>query len=93
MTCEGVTIPGDHVARDGVTALPPATKSPTLYGGRSMPHRGDFMEGAGNQEQGDFRELQLGGHLGAPDSLRRWKQPFTHLIKEKPKTFKLDKLT
>ena len=60
MRVEGVTIPGDHGARDSVTALPPATKSPTLYGGRSMPHRGDFMEGAGNQEQGDFRELQIG---------------------------------
>ena len=56
-----------------------------------MPHRGDFMEGAGNQEQGDFRELQLGGHEGAPDSLRRWKQLFTH--KEEPKTLKLDKFT
>ena len=60
MTLEGVTIPGDHVARDGVTALPPATKSPTLYGGRSMPHRGDFMEGAGNQEQGDLGSSSLG---------------------------------
>ena len=79
MTRQRVTIPGDHVARDSVTALPPAIQSPTLYGGRSMPHRGDFMEGAGNQEQGDFRELQLGGHLGAPDSLRLLEGGSTHL--------------
>ena len=56
-----------------------------------MPHRGDFIEGAGNQEQGDIGELQLGGH--APDSLRRWKDSLTHFIKQKLKTFKLDKFT
>ena len=47
-----------HVTVSRPCPLP--AKCPTLYGGRSMPHRGDFMEGAGNQEQGELGELQLG---------------------------------
>ena len=39
------------------------------------------------------RENWGSSSLGDPDSLRRWKDSLTHFIKQKLKTFKLDKFT
>ena len=92
MTRGGVTIPGEHVARDGVTALPSASQvshaiwRPQHAAPRWL-YRGSWESGTGTPGGAPAWEIQTVLEGG-------WcKHPLTHLIKEKLKTFELDKFT